>query len=1062
MNRNRDLIVETSSEASKLFFVNATLISQLSATRQGRVSIGGFNYQMAFAVARIAAMHSRHALLNIADVPVALRYDWTEDIEEVDNIGRVVFTQCKRVADIGEPTQLALQMTSFAPKWLWTPPSERSKVKFRIVCTDQRFIALGPISLATTESEPRRKQILSKVRSHLSSVPSPTSDRSLWQKDADAVGHDILATALWNSTEILYVSDAVLTEDPVGPLFAAERAALDLLLRHQKIDPGRQASAMRSLRTLIHGNLVAFDPQSTQPVISVFRGPHVIESCDVHATLLPDSIPVNRHLPFLVVDQAFLQEQANLPKQILVARPPEWADVVHGPDSEVKLIERSQTAELIELSREKLIRPLARGSDRRLHALFVLGPPGAGKSTLVRRVAAVLVQAGEAVVVDPGPNLDSINPSEFDSFVEGIDALASASRPVLLVLDDPLFHGSGWADLLKRLGRPQHQVAVICACPDFLWDRFGPPLGGKQIECQTFSIEPPSPNERREIANVYGMDSDSFLASNEDFLGLTMEAASGEVFAAIIDRMWATLNDGSPVNEFAHPADLPWSVRTLLFVAYFHRVNVPCPLTILKEALMMSGRESPSDLDHSLGYLKMKEGWQIFRLRLPRKDRWGFTQALSCAHQRVANDAWQRRPFRFIDVGDLVARASVGAQSGAWGLGTLVAQLFDSEPAEASSLLKILAFQWNRGAMEGRIEARNIWSFTSVLTRAGRPVEASQFLPGLRALATKLDEQSWLAAMQMRFLSKSDPEARVFPEDLDIAAIIDVADFSLAPSRAGGFSNCLRPKSPTWNAFVGRLIGTFTGTTTWPLDSNLLAWLMSKAPESLSSYLPHLRIWLDNNIENCHIRINYLHFLHQFHKEDLRRELRNTLQWLNGAKPRHVVAATVFSLVERNGRWELASQCIEFARNCLISNHGKREVETVATSVLSLVRVLSKISNEIVTPDLFGEIDAINVTIRYWYESIGRPIPPPPKPKIVPCPDEDLLRVVNQLLPQQPWKIGVHVDIATHLGSKPYIVHAAIAELIRRGKRLRQRDGVVYGEDGKVVAVDPERVGDSP
>ncbi len=1043
------------------FCVDAALVGRLSSTRQGRVSLGGFNYQMAFGIARLAAMHTRHALLNVTEVPVALRYDWAEDIEEVDSLGHVVFTQCKRVEDFGEPALLALQLACFAPKWLWMPSSKRSEVRFRIVCTDKRFANLSPTSLASTESNTRRLRILSKLRSVLTSTSSPKSDRALWQMDADAVGHDVLANALWNSTDILFVSDTVMKEDPAGALFMSERAALDLLLRHQKIDPSKQAAALQSLRTLIHGNLVAFDSQSLQIVPPIFRTPQVIELPDVHAALLPDSIPVNHYLPFLVVDRAFHRKQANLPKQILVARSPEWADVVHGSDKDIRLIERSQTSELIELTREKLLRTLARGSDRKLHALFVLGPPGAGKSTLVRRVAALLVQACHAVVVDPGLNLDSIDPSEFDSFVEELDALAAASRPVLLVLDDPLFHGSGWADLLRRLGRPQHQIAIISACPDFLWDRFGPSLSGKQIKCHTFSIEPPSPQERREIATVYGRDPEHFLASDEDFLGLTMEAASGEDFTSIIDRMWTTLNDGSPINEFEPLADLPWPVRALLFVAYFHRAHVPCPLSVLKEALMMSGRESPADLDHSLAYLKMKEGWHIFRLKRPRKDRWGFNQALSCAHQRVANEAWQRRPFRFLDVGDIIARASVSAQSGAWLVGSLVTQLLNYETAEASSLIEQLAFQWNCGASDGRIEARNLWSLTSVLARAGKNVEASMFMPGLRTLSTKLDAQSWLAAMQMRYLSESDPAARVFPEGLNITDVIDAADFSIAPARAYGFANSLTPGSPAWHAFKGRLLGALTGSTNWRLDSHLLVWLMSKAPESLSCYLDHLRSWLDNNIDDCHTRTKYLHLLHQLHHEDLPSELESTLQWLNGAERRHQAAATIFSLVVRHRRWELVPRCIEFGRKCLTANHGKRNVEAVATSILSLVRALPRMTDAIAIGGIVNKIELINMTIRDWYESTGRPIPPsPPKTKVksASLPAEDFIRAVDQLLPQQPWKIGVHISIATQLCSTRSQVRAAIAELIRRGSRLRQRDGIVFDRSGKVVAVDQERM----
>jgi hypothetical protein len=70
----------------------------------------------------------------------------------------------------------------------------------------------------------------------------------------------------------------------------------------------------------------------------------------------------------------------------------------------------------------------------------------------------------------------------------------------------------------------------------------------------------------------------------------------------------------------------------------------------------------------------------------------------------------------------------------------------------------------------------------------------------------------------------------------------------------------------------------------------------------------------------------------------------------------------------------------------------------------------------------------------------------------------EFLEQVDKLLPAQPWKRGVHIDIAAKLGCKSSEAGAAIQQLIAEGKRNVQSDGVVYDPTGKVIAVDPERI----
>ena len=70
---------------------------------------------------------------------------------------------------------------------------------------------------------------------------------------------------------------------------------------------------------------------------------------------------------------------------------------------------------------------------------------------------------------------------------------------------------------------------------------------------------------------------------------------------------------------------------------------------------------------------------------------------------------------------------------------------------------------------------------------------------------------------------------------------------------------------------------------------------------------------------------------------------------------------------------------------------------------------------------------------------------------------EEFLKAVSDELPQQPWKPGVHVDVAQHLKVKPYRVSKAIQTLIARGVWMQQRDGVVFDQLGNEVMRDETR-----
>jgi len=71
---------------------------------------------------------------------------------------------------------------------------------------------------------------------------------------------------------------------------------------------------------------------------------------------------------------------------------------------------------------------------------------------------------------------------------------------------------------------------------------------------------------------------------------------------------------------------------------------------------------------------------------------------------------------------------------------------------------------------------------------------------------------------------------------------------------------------------------------------------------------------------------------------------------------------------------------------------------------------------------------------------------------------EEFINKVRGMLPPQPWKPGLHRKMSAKLGCDTATFFAAVERLIEDGVLYRQKDGVLYNEEGNVVAFDPERV----
>jgi hypothetical protein len=412
----------------EMFLVPADRLLQLTATRSGRISYAGYNYQCGYAVSRLASMVTSKPLFGVKDYPRFLRYDWGEDLDEVIDDESVCFTQCKLIDDIGQPAELAKVLLGFVPKWLWTPIGDRERVSFRLVSCDPRF-------QSNFKSENERASVLDRFRKIWNNdEPSLKSDRAVWQSDAITVSAEEVFDALWNKLSFVFVDRDVDSHDPAGPVFKSEAAARDLLLRYGYTTASTQQEAVLGLRCLINEDLIAFDPTGNACPALTNRHPITIDVADVRF-VLSNKRDSRRVARFTLVDRVFLSKARAQQKERFLFKSPEWRHVVHGTDNEIKFVERDQTASLQDKVRELLIQPLLSGTSN-VPVLFVIGPPGAGKSTLVRSVAAKLVESGEAVVADAGLNL-SAGPKDVQSYAEDLQELSGMGRPVLLVLDDP-------------------------------------------------------------------------------------------------------------------------------------------------------------------------------------------------------------------------------------------------------------------------------------------------------------------------------------------------------------------------------------------------------------------------------------------------------------------------------------------------------------------------------------------------------------------------------------------------------------------------------------------------
>ncbi len=95
-------------------------------------------------------------------------------------------------------------------------------------------------------------------------------------------------------------------------------------------------------------------------------------------------------------------------------------------------------------------------------------------------------------------------------------------------------------------------------------------------------------------------------------------------------------------------------------------------------------------------------------------------------------------------------------------------------------------------------------------------------------------------------------------------------------------------------------------------------------------------------------------------------------------------------------------------------------------------------------------------------KTLTNPVPHKPnkkrniKPKVELT--DEFISQVEMLFPKQPWKPGTHKEIALKLECSEKDIYDATNILIEQGRKYKQKDGVLFDRDGKIVGIDEERV----
>ncbi|MFE7628908.1 hypothetical protein, partial [Kocuria sp. NPDC057446] len=699
--------------------------------------------------------------------------------------------------------------------------------KFQHETYGGEFLKLN-LYIADTESEnPKHKLLvdlygelppLSEFSSHGSSLNQFSAPESKIKE-------------FWNSSIIQYVDMRSVDVGHLTNLNSTEAHSIQELITHNSIDPEGVQDALNAIRNLISSVL----QPDTEGVFSEF------DRNDVRGALFLASRNFGDAPPFRIIERGFLTAESRRKIIQFEARPATWADVVQGPGPGSRFIERAATQPLMDVVRRCIVAPLLEQTDMRLPALFVHGAPGSGKSTIVRRVLADMVTRGEVFVMDLGVNHGAISPEDSKTYMQAIGMMAQSGRPVILLMDDPLFANSGWADFLKKLARRIQsrghvEVGIIAASPTFLLDAYGYAIRDHHIHRVNYELEAPSVAEREDLAAAFGRDPSYFKNREDDFIVLAMEAAADTSFDDIIARIWSTLNDGNVIDSRVRPDQLLWLVRALMVVAYFHRFSMSCPVELLVKSLSISDKmENFDDYVQQLSEMELAEGWSIFRITTENGPD-GELKVVSTIHARVAQRIWELRPSQGFDVAEWVIPASL--------------KLSNSGPflAHIANVGSRTSDRYDRGFVSKLFSPQG-WDNMSVSTRnlcrLTRSIDNrfnSQLRHVLRKRMNREDAQSWLAAWELGRIARRGSSEHSHIREVKFPYHLRRGNLSCEPRIA---IQVARNKNYTEVA-KEQMIDSLLGLSRWKLADPLVSWLISIDSKLLLNHLTDFKNWFSH------------------------------------------------------------------------------------------------------------------------------------------------------------------------------------------------------------------------